>query len=145
MPVADATNGVAPLRVSFIANATDPDGAIRDYQWTFDDGTFSTNANPVKIFASPGNYTARLTVTDNSGNTVTRNIGVVVSAVALGSPSYSNEKFRFAVFGSTNYQYVVQCSDELSYWAPVATNRGPFTFEETAAEPWRFYRALVRP
>jgi hypothetical protein len=62
---ADVTNGIAPLTVNFSAAASDPDGIIRDYQWTFDGGTFATNANPQKLFKTPGVYTARLTVTDN--------------------------------------------------------------------------------
>jgi len=74
-PQANVTNGVVPLTVNFTANATDPDGPIRDYQWTFEDGTFSTNANPMKTFPAPGTYHARLTVTDTNGNTAT---GVVL-------------------------------------------------------------------
>jgi len=68
-PSADVTNGPVPLVVHFTANAADPDGPVRDFQWTFEDGTFSTNANPTKAFVAPGTYHARLTVTDTNGNT----------------------------------------------------------------------------
>src|SRR6185503_4885286 len=47
-PAADTTNSVVPLTVNFTANASDAEGPVRDYQWTFEDGTFSTNANPRK-------------------------------------------------------------------------------------------------
>ena len=76
---ASVTSGPAPLRVNFTASANDPDGSNASYQWTFDDGTFSTAQNPAKIFPAPGAYNARLTVTDNSGNTVRRIIPIHVA------------------------------------------------------------------
>jgi len=72
---ANVTSGNAPLSVNFTASAT---GSIAGYQWTFDDGTFSTAQNPGKVFTAPGNYNAHLTVTDNSGNTVRRTIAITV-------------------------------------------------------------------
>jgi hypothetical protein len=143
---AGITSGVTPLTVHFSSTASDPDGTIRDYQWTFDDGTFSTNSNPTKTFATPGNYTAHLTVTDNDGNTVTLLVPIRVAAVALGSPWFAGDQFHFAVTGVTNYDFVVQWSDNLTAWVPVATNRGPFTFTETnAVASQRFYRAVLQP
>jgi PKD repeat protein len=68
---ANPTSGVAPLTVNFSANASDPDGTIAQYVWTFDDSDFSFWQNPVKSFPAPGVYNVRLTVSDNSGNTVT--------------------------------------------------------------------------
>jgi hypothetical protein len=67
-PAANVTNGVIPLTVSFTANASVGSAPIRDYQWTFSDGMFSTNANPTKTFPAPGSYRARLTVTDTNGH-----------------------------------------------------------------------------
>jgi PKD repeat protein len=78
-PAASTNSGVAPLAVTFTANASDPDGSIADLRWTFDDGNFSLATNPVKTFPAPGFYTARLTVTDNSGNTTRSNVAVNVT------------------------------------------------------------------
>jgi hypothetical protein len=143
---ADITNGIAPLAVRFSANASDPDGTIRDHQWTFDDGTFATNAAPVKVFKTPGVYTPRVTVTDNNGNTLTRSITIRVGAVALGNPSLLEGRFEFPVVGATNYEFVVQRSDDLTSWVPVFTNRGPFTFSQSAPlAPGRYFRALLQP
>jgi hypothetical protein len=88
---ADVTQGPAPLTVHFSAEAADPDGRIVEYVWTFGDGTFSYNPNgapggepyyhnpnPVKTFCCPGLYTAYLTVTDDSGNAVTREVQITV-------------------------------------------------------------------
>jgi hypothetical protein len=70
-PSADVITGVAPLLANFSANASSGSAPVRDYQWTFEDGTFSTNANPRKSFPAPGIYHVRITVTDTNGNTAT--------------------------------------------------------------------------
>jgi hypothetical protein len=77
---ASSTSGVAPLQVQFTATATDPDGTIAQYVWTFDDGDFSFRQNPVKSFPAPGVYNVRLTVSDNSGNTVTKTLPITVTS-----------------------------------------------------------------
>lgn len=78
-PTAIANAGLVPMTVSFAANASDSDGTVVETRWTFDDGGFATNANPVKTFLVPGAHTARLTVTDNLGNTTASNVAVNVS------------------------------------------------------------------
>ncbi len=95
---ADVTQGDVPLTVHFSAEATDPDGRVIEYVWTFGDGTFSYNPNgapggepfylhpnPVKTFHNPGLYTAYLTVTDDSGNAVTKEVQVTVTGTAPAS------------------------------------------------------------
>jgi glucose/arabinose dehydrogenase len=60
---ADVTKGVEPLTVNFSsAGSHDPDGDPLSYQWSFGDGTTSTEANPTKTYTAKGVYTARLTV-----------------------------------------------------------------------------------
>lgn len=76
---ANVTSGVTPLTVNFSATASDPDGTIAQYVWTFDDGDFSFAQNPVKSFPAPGVYNVRLAVSDNSGNTVTKTIPITVT------------------------------------------------------------------
>ena len=78
-PTATVNAGLAPMTVNFAANASDSDGTVVETRWTFDDGGFATNANPVKTFLVPGAHTARLTVTDNLGNTTASNVAVNVS------------------------------------------------------------------
>jgi endonuclease/exonuclease/phosphatase family metal-dependent hydrolase len=70
--------GIAPLLVTFSSSASDPDGYITSYNWTFGDGHTSTVPFPINTYLSPGTFTARLTVTDNSGATssATRTITV---------------------------------------------------------------------
>lgn len=146
-PAADMERGLAPLTINFTANASDPDGTIRDYQWTFEDGTFSTNANPAKIFPTGGNYTARLTVTDSNGNTALGNVNITVASALLDNPVYAAGQFIFAVNGPTNRNHVVQASPNLANWVSLQTNRGPFTFTNAPITnaAARFYRALSMP
>ena len=70
-PVATAsatpTSGQAPLPVTFSsAGSSDPEGAPLSYSWTFGDGATSTQANPTHTYSAPGQYVARLTVSDGT-------------------------------------------------------------------------------
>jgi hypothetical protein len=82
------TSGTAPLTVNFHVMGRDLDGTITGSVWTYDDGTFAYNQqNPAKTFPAPGTYHAHVTVTDNSGNAVTRNLTITVSpGPAPGTP-----------------------------------------------------------
>ncbi len=62
------TSGCTGLTCSFSGStSSDPDGTIASYAWNFGDGTTSTAVSPSHTYAAAGNYTATLTVTDNSG------------------------------------------------------------------------------
>lgn len=84
--LSDVTNGSAPLAVNFSALADDPDGAVTEFAWTFDDGGFSFDQDPAKIFPVPGVYDTYLTVTDNDGNTVRRTLTIEVNADGSSEP-----------------------------------------------------------
>jgi PKD repeat protein len=77
---ASITNGFRPLTVSFTATVTPGTAPLHDGKWTFEDGEFATNANPVKIFRTPGLYHCRFTVTDTNGNTAQQLLAVKVNA-----------------------------------------------------------------
>ena len=91
---ADPLSGPVPLEVQFDARRSfDPDpGSNLSYAWDFDDdGTpDATTAQASYIFTTPGVYTARLTVTDASGDTgtATRQItaGNTAPAITLKNP-----------------------------------------------------------
>lgn len=44
---ANRTSGKAPLTISFTCSASDPDGTISSYLWSFDDGQTSTSQNTI--------------------------------------------------------------------------------------------------
>jgi len=78
---ADPTSGVVPLTVNFDgSDSYDPDGTIVLYEWDFeDDGTVDdTGATASHEYTEVGDYTARLTVTDNDNRTGTTTIGITV-------------------------------------------------------------------
>ncbi len=52
------------------ANSYDPDGSVASYSWDFGDGSSSSQANPNHTYAAAGTYNVTLTVTDNSGASV---------------------------------------------------------------------------
>ena len=75
----------------------DPDGAITSYGWTFGDGGTATGLTTTHTYTSHGNFTARLTVTDNQGATesatrtipigrLSGTIGVGTAASGEGTP-----------------------------------------------------------
>jgi PKD repeat protein len=98
-PSGSTTNGPMPLTVNFTANAVPGTAPLRAAQWTFEDGEFATNANPVKTFRSPGTYRARLTVTDTNGNTAQ---GLVTINVNSTFDAWRAGKFTPAELGNTN-------------------------------------------
>jgi vibriolysin len=53
------------------AESSDSDGTIVSYAWRFGDGTAATGANAQHTYATTGNYTIELTVTDDDGATAT--------------------------------------------------------------------------
>jgi PKD repeat protein len=83
-PTVDASavtmDGGAPLTVQFNASASEPNGSIIQYAWTFDDGDSSLAQNPAVTFFVPGTYHVHLTVTDSAGNTVLRVLTITVPA-----------------------------------------------------------------
>ena len=73
-------SGTAPLAVSFDATgSTDPDGTVVSWAWTFGDGTTATGPEVQHVFATPGNYSVAVKVTDNQGSTDTKTVVVAVS------------------------------------------------------------------
>ncbi len=73
------TSGRAPLVVNFQGSGTDQDGTIVSYSWDFGDGSTSSLQNPSHTFMSAGNFTARLTVTDNDGAMATASVQITVT------------------------------------------------------------------
>jgi PKD repeat protein len=72
--------GLAPLAVVFSsAGTTDPEGQPLTYNWNFGDGTTSTSANPSHTYTAAGTYTAQLTASDGTSNTVSSGLKITVS------------------------------------------------------------------
>ena len=79
---ANPTAGPAPLAVSFSsAGSSDPEGQTLTYAWTFGDGGTSTAANPSHTYSQPGQYSARLSVSDGVNTTFSTPV-----SISVGSP-----------------------------------------------------------
>ena len=86
-PVANFSDTVSGLAVSFTDSSTDSDGTIASRSWNFGDGSTSTATNPSHTYAAAGTYSVSLTVTDNSGATNTKTQSVTVSSSGGGGSS----------------------------------------------------------
>ncbi len=78
-PVANFSDTVNGLVVSFTDSSSDSDGTIASRSWNFGDGSTSTTTSPSHTYAASGTYSVSLTVTDNSGATNTKTASVTVS------------------------------------------------------------------
>jgi len=63
----------------------DPDGAIVSYLWDFGDGVTGVGATLVHTYASPGQYTVTLTVTDNTGKNYTSSQIITIASSSSAS------------------------------------------------------------
>jgi endonuclease/exonuclease/phosphatase family metal-dependent hydrolase len=104
---ASPTSGVSPLSVSFSSSASDPDGYITSYSWTFGDGNGASIPNPTDVYVNAGTYTARLTVTDNAGASSSASIQItanspVTSGIPLRVMSF-NSQFGEGTDAVTNF------------------------------------------
>jgi PKD repeat protein len=89
-----ATTGVAPLTIQFNGSSSyDPEGSGLSYAWDFGDGDTSSAVAPAHTY-SAGNYTARLTVTDDKGASASTTIAVSVQSAV----KTSNKRFDVSHF-----------------------------------------------
>jgi PKD repeat protein len=83
----EATFTCSPLNattdddISFIDLSTDDDGTIDTWNWSFGDGEFSEIQNPTHRYASGGEYTVALKVTDNDGDEDEFSLLIVVEQI----------------------------------------------------------------
>lgn len=67
VPTADFSEVCTDLTCIFSDQSSDPDGSVVSWSWDFGDSAVSTDQNPSHTYATGGNYTVTLTVTDDAG------------------------------------------------------------------------------
>ena len=107
VPVAAFTTTANNLAVSYDASgSSDPDGTIVSYAWTFGDGSTGTTATPSHTYAAAGNYSVKLTVTDDRGGktSLTKSVTVVKNKVPTAAFTHTanNLNASFNAAGSSD-------------------------------------------
>jgi chitodextrinase len=80
-PIANAGSAVSADQgtlVAFDGTASTDNFGIAGYRWDFGDGATATGPTGSHVYATPGGYTATLTVWDDSGNTATDTRAITV-------------------------------------------------------------------
>jgi PKD repeat protein len=83
---ADPETGTAPLEVRFSATGFDPDGGELSYKWEFEDGVYYGRAR-TRTYTKPGEYTAKVTATDDEGDTTSKEVTVTVKRAGAEPPT----------------------------------------------------------
>ena len=105
-PVADFTFAPAEPTtedtVQFTDRSHDPDGKIAAWRWEFGDGVTADIQTPSHKYAEPGNYTIKLTVTDDEGATATKTEEIFVApavteptVICYPNPARDHVTFRY--------------------------------------------------
>lgn len=96
-PVANFTpsTGCANANVSFSDASTILSGTLNGWSWNFGDGNFSTQQNPIHVYAATGTYSVTLIVNSAAGcaDTITKSINISPLPIAdfvSNSPCYSD-------------------------------------------------------
>lgn len=130
-------SGPAPLSVNFTSTASDSDGFIVSYSWTFGDGSTSNLQSPSHIYQVPGTYLAQVTVTDDMGATanalvtVTVNTGgeTVLLTDDFNDNTLDSSKWAIAqITGSSDPNITVSESSQRLAVGPLLQNTSGFHF-----------------
>ncbi|RMG52994.1 MAG: PKD domain-containing protein, partial [Acidobacteria bacterium] len=129
------------MPVTFDGSASfDPDGMIVDFAWDFGDGTFASGPVVTHIYHQPGQFTVRLTVTDDEGAQSSDSAGIAVvdtepPTVTLqrpigGETIPTGSRFTIRWISSDNVAVVSHelwlAPDGVHFDTPIATNLSGF-------------------
>jgi plastocyanin len=157
------TNGAifsAPWTGTILATASDSDGTVSRVDFRAGSTLLGTRSNPQPELSwtvtnmAAGSYNLTAIATDNQGG-VTTSAPVAISVLApapitLSLPRWLTATgFQFSYTATAGLAYVVQRSENLSNWTPIATNRADsstVTFLDRAATaPATFYSITLAP
>ena len=136
---AGSTSGCAPHTVTFNDLSIPGDAAITGFLWDFGDGSFSTDASPTHTYATPGDYSITLVVTDANTCTNTLLITDYISVTNAVDVTFSGSP-------------LAACTPPLdvNFTSTVTGGTAPFTYAwdfgdgntATTANPSNTYTAL---
>jgi len=84
---ADPITGSVPLTVNFDGSQSfDPEGGPLDFDWSFRDGSRSTEVAPIHVFGSEGSFLVRLEVEDNMNQATVETLLITVCGDGINCP-----------------------------------------------------------
>ncbi|MEM6999846.1 MAG: S8 family serine peptidase [Pseudomonadota bacterium] len=123
---ATPSTGNVPLRVVVDASASnDSDGDITQYLWDFGNDGGAIGVTAETIFTEPGDYTIRLTVTDDDGASNQRTVQITASASA--------DPVR--VSGTVNIIATTQADSDTNDRFATPTSNNSFTNAQAVSNP----------
>jgi cyclophilin family peptidyl-prolyl cis-trans isomerase/chitodextrinase len=131
-PTSDFTFAVSPgdpLTFTFDGTSSaDPDGAISAFSWNFGDNS-PTASDPIvtHTYATPGDFTVTLTVTDETGTTASSTQSLDVTGE---DPFVRSVTPRFGVLDSTSTEFTID-GENFTAGATVALERAGTTITAT--------------
>lgn len=91
------------------------------WTWDFGDGKTSSEKNPVHVYETGGYYKAKLTASDDKGNSVTKEVSLAVAltpyALLTGNhtaPGYKGKTWKLTTNHTTNTDYLGNCDAALT-------------------------------
>ena len=115
-PIADANgpyNEIINNAITFDGSGSnDSDGTIVSYDWTFGDGTIGKGESITHSYTAVGNYTVKLTVTDNGGQKDSDTTYAVISDKPNSPPDKPSISGNVTGKKNTNYNYNVISIDQ---------------------------------
>ncbi len=103
------TNGVTPALVQFTAPATDSGAvAIASWNWSFGDGSFSTQQSPTHIYTNAGSYALSLRATNVLGQFI---ICSGLATLPVLPPSVQYAAYPVSGVAPVNVQFVSPAAD----------------------------------
>ncbi|HEV2346148.1 MAG TPA: PKD domain-containing protein [Actinocrinis sp.] len=102
-----AATAVAGTSVGLAATATESNGSISKYYWTFDDGRNNniTAQTATHVFPRAGLYTVTMTATSNFGTIITKTWNIGVSAPSSAVASAPNNAVWYTVDPLMQYSF----------------------------------------
>ncbi len=82
----NVTSGNLPLHVAFTDKST---GTLTTWNWSFGDGTYSTQQNPVHTYSKSGYYTVTLTASNSAGSNSTTKASYIKVTETVTKPVVS--------------------------------------------------------
>ena len=127
--------------VSFNGSASDPDGAITGYTWSFGDGSAATGNPASHTYAAAGTYPVTLSVTDSDGRSAsaTRTVTVapaprVEASLAAGSQATEPASVSVTVLPAPLSPALTPRAVFAASAASINRVTGSITFSETLGE-----------